>query len=122
MTVTLTKTRERESTRLPNSKVKVVGALIRVFGEPTPFFVESKVARSLPRQVYWNHTEDGMAVGPDGAPLGLWANEEFVAREIRNQSLGGRRHFTIEDLVFIDHHYSIFIRRMTKMRPVSPRF
>lgn len=62
-------------------------------------------AANLPLHVYWTHNDRGWAVGPDGAPLGLWASEEFCAQRILpGGHVGAVRTFVIGDLVGIWRH------------------
>ena len=39
-------------------------------------------AGDVPRRIYWTHTQRGWAVGPDGAPLGMWADELITVRQL----------------------------------------
>lgn len=101
---------KRERTHRPlhykREDIQVSGALVRLFDESRPFFVDWPTARRLPEKVYWHRESRGWSVGPDGAPLGLWADSEFVAREIEgDSSLGKRRRFRVGDLTYIDRHH-----------------
>lgn len=75
--------------------------VVRVVGRSTDYAVDGTDVRRVPRRIYWRH-ETGRAIGPDGSALGLWAVEEFGAREMRDgRVIGPSERFAIEDVVAI---------------------
>lgn len=75
--------------------------VVRVVGRSGDYAVDGADTKRLPRRIYWRH-ETGRAIGPDGSSLGLWAVEEFGAREIRDGRLvGPPERFAVEDVVAV---------------------
>jgi hypothetical protein len=102
-----------------NDKFQVV---VMVYGETSCFLVSPEDTRWLPDKVWWSRNSRNWAVGPDGAPLGLWGSQEFTAREVLpGGCLGPERRFAVGDLTEIERFATSSLDYwLNDERPQSP--
>ena len=56
--------------------------VVTVLSADGVYVVDRASAGLVPAKVYWSHDSRGWAAGPDGAPLGLWADELVTVRRL----------------------------------------